>query len=89
MNLKMNIGYNKTTQKLIGYSNPKNGQAIVVEAYAVDDLQKKFAKELKKLQKDKDYLTNHLVAMTYLSDIDERETEMMIKSTEALLNNKG
>lgn len=42
MNLKMNIGYNKTTKQLIGYSTPKNGRSLVVTAYAVDDLERKF-----------------------------------------------
>lgn len=45
MKLKMNIGYNKTTRELIGYSNPDiNGNAILVTAYAVDDLEKEFAR---------------------------------------------
>lgn len=82
MNLKMNIGYNKSTKELIGYAKGKHGKVILVTAYAVDDLQKKFDKELKKLQAEEDYIKNHAKAMQYLSEQDERETQLMINTIE-------
>jgi len=49
MSLKLNIAYNKRTKQLIGYSKPnKDGKSILVTAYAVDDLTKKFNKEAEK-----------------------------------------
>jgi len=53
MNIQMSIAVNRTTKELVGYWTPKGKSiGIVVTAYAVDDLQKKFdvAVELYKKQ---------------------------------------
>ena len=52
----MNIGYNKSTKELIGYSTPKNGRSLVVTAYAVDDLEIKFNAALNNFLEDEKLL---------------------------------
>lgn len=61
----MSVAVNRSTRELIGYWIPKNGAPIVVKAYAVDDLEKKFNKKVKdyksksKLEKKMDkYIDN-------------------------------
>lgn len=50
--IKLSIANNRSTNELVGYWKSKNGkECIVVTAYAVDDLQKKFDKELKNRSK--------------------------------------
>lgn len=88
MSLKLNIAYNKTTKQLIGYSNPKKGNAIVVTAYAVDDLQKKFNKEVVKLQKENHYVKNHAKAMQMLVELEQNSIQNMINSSNNLNTNK-
>jgi hypothetical protein len=84
----MNIGYNKRTQELIGYSDPINGKSILVKAYAVDDLEKKFQKELKKLQLEEDYVKNHTKAIEYLYEQDAGETQLMVDSINAIIKKR-
>jgi hypothetical protein len=73
MNLKMNIGVNRSTKELIGYSKPQNGRSIVVTAYAVDDLQKKFDKAKEKFLKEENLRkrkpTPHTLPDETLSDL--------------------
>lgn len=49
--MNLNIAYNKSTKEFVGYSNPKNGKATTVIAFSIDDLEKKFQKEVDKLKK--------------------------------------
>jgi heme-binding NEAT domain protein len=68
MNLKspkMSVAVNRSTKELIGYNKAKK---ILVIAYAVDDLQKKFNAELKRIADEKNYVKNHAAAMKYMAD---------------------
>lgn len=87
--MKLNIAYNKQTQQLIGYSTPKKGEAIVVTAYAVDDLERKFKKviadRIAALKEKKASIENYHKVIEYLAGQDKREVELMIESAKGLI----
>lgn len=63
-NPKMSVAVNRSTKELIGYNKAKK---ILVIAYAVDDLQKKFDAEVTRIKAEKRYVKNHHKAMEYMA----------------------
>jgi hypothetical protein len=62
---KMNVAVNRSTKELIGYNKSKN---ILVIAYAMDDLQKKFNAEVNKIKREENYVKNHSKALQYMAE---------------------
>ncbi len=79
--IKLSIANNRTTNELVGYWKSKDGEnSIVVTAYAVDDLEKKFNKAVEKYNKQLEYSKNHNKVIENLSNNEENETQLMINS---------
>ena len=79
--MKLNVAYNKTTKQLVGYSQPKRGEAIVVTAYAIDDLEKKFQKIIATRKLIKDNRKNRDKVMEMLRGQDKREIDLIVQSS--------
>lgn len=88
MSLKLNISYNKSTKELVGYSKPVRGEAIVVTAYDVDTLEKKFKKIVEQKKRAIQYVENQFKAMEYLAGQDQRETDLMVQSSKRVAKGK-
>jgi len=78
---QMIIGINRRTKELIGYSKPNNGMSILVTAYAVDDLQKKFDKAVKKIEKFVIHKMNYYKSIQHMIDNEENETKLMVATS--------
>lgn len=63
--LKMHVANNRQTKELVGYNKSKK---ILVIAYAMDDLQKKFDAEVKRIEREKNYVENHSKAIQYMAE---------------------
>lgn len=63
----MNVAVNRSTRELIGYWIPKKGYPIIVKAYAMDDLEKKFKKKVEIREKEDHYVKNHSSAIEYMA----------------------
>lgn len=63
-NIKMNVAVNRSTKELIGYNKNKK---ILVIAYAIDDLQKKFDAEVVRVKREEHYVKNHAKAMEFMA----------------------
>lgn len=83
----MSIAVNRSTKELIGYWIPKKGYPIIVTAYAVDDLEKKFKKKIEIREREDHYAKNHHKAIEYLAGQDKREIDLMIESTKGIIKN--